>query len=85
MGADVSVVCRRFLFELCPREPVWDSDDPTKIGRFGKQEVSVILESQDLWDLTDTTVSMTDLKDEGLKAHRKKEGKAKVILRTNIS
>jgi hypothetical protein len=49
-----------------------------------KQEVSVILESQDLWDLTDTTVSTTDLKDEELKAH-KKEGKAKAILRTSIS
>ena len=42
-----------------------------------------VLESQDLWDLTDTTVSTTDLKDEELKAH-KKEGKAKAILRTNI-
>ena len=49
-----------------------------------KQEVSVTLESQDLWGLTGMIVSTTDLKDEEIKGH-KKECKAKAILRTNIS
>jgi hypothetical protein len=50
-----------------------------------KQEVSVILESQDLWDLINAAVSTIDLKDEELKAYKKKKGKAKAILWTSIS
>jgi hypothetical protein len=50
-----------------------------------KQEMSVILKSQDLWDLIDAAVSTTDLKDEKLKAYKKKEGKVKAILWTSIS
>jgi hypothetical protein len=50
-----------------------------------KQEVSVILESQDLWDLTDTTIDTAELDKDELKTHKKKEGKAKAILWTSIS
>src|SRR2546423_782958 len=50
-----------------------------------KQEISVILESLDLWDITDTPITTTGLKDEELKAYKKKEGKAKAILWTSIS
>ena len=50
-----------------------------------KQEISVILESQDLWELTDAVVDTTELKEEELKTHKKKEGKAKAILWTSIS
>jgi hypothetical protein len=39
-----------------------------------KREVSVILKSQDVWDLTDTTISTIDLKDERLKAYKEKGG-----------
>src|SRR5919112_4508696 len=50
-----------------------------------KQEVSVILESQDLWELTDATVDTANLTEDENKAHKKKEGKAKAILWTSIS
>jgi hypothetical protein len=50
-----------------------------------KQEMSVILKSQDLWDLINAAVSTTDLKDKKLKAYKKKEGKVKAILWTSIS
>ena len=45
-----------------------------------KQEISVILESQDLWEPTDTAIDTAKLKEEELKTHKRKEGKAKAIL-----
>ena len=50
-----------------------------------KQEISVILESQDLWELTDAAIDTAELKEDELKTHKKKEGKAKAILWTSIS
>src|SRR5437660_1584823 len=50
-----------------------------------KQEISVILESQDLWELTDVATDTSELKEDELKTHKKKEGKAKAILWTSIS
>jgi hypothetical protein len=50
-----------------------------------KQEVSVILESQDLWELTDAAINTAELKEEELRTHKKREGKAKAILWTSIS
>src|SRR4051794_17647330 len=50
-----------------------------------KQEISVILESQDLWELTDAATDTAKLKEDELKTHKKKEGKAKAILWTSIS
>ena len=44
-----------------------------------KQEISIILKSQDLWELTDIVIDTVELKKEELKIY-KKEGKAKVIL-----
>jgi hypothetical protein len=50
-----------------------------------KQEISVILESQGLWELTNTAIDTVKLDEEELKTYNKKEGKAKAILWTSIS
>ena len=40
----------------------------------------MILESQDLWELTDAVTDTAELKKDELKTYKKKEGKVKAIL-----
>jgi hypothetical protein len=44
-----------------------------------KQEISVILESQDLWELTDAVVDTAELKEEELKTQEGEQGEGNTM------